>query len=128
MKNYLYGIAVLFLVGMIGFCVKETVRGQEQLELAEKEQFYREQEKVLLRETEEQLTQMGYAHCGITLNRVVEKNTERTYTFTIHHRKIDRMDPAEREALMQELKALAEKFPCASPEDSCEFEYQFFTL
>ncbi|MBR1702495.1 MAG: hypothetical protein IJ716_11135 [Lachnospiraceae bacterium] len=71
---------------------------------------------------------MGYAHCGITLNRVVEKNTERTYTFTIHHRKIDRLDSAEREALMQRLKVLAENFPCASPEDRCEFEYQFFTL
>ena len=128
MKNLWYGLVVVLLAGITIFCVKDTVCGQEKLELAAKEQFYREQEQAVLRDTEELLEQMGYVHCGITLNRVVEGNTNRLYTFTIHHRKIDRMDEEERQVLSEKLRTLTEEFPCASQGDNCEFTYSFFIL
>lgn len=128
MKKYWYEMAIVLMIMVIGFSVKSTVRGQEQVAIAAKEQFYREQEKILLHKTEDLLTRMGYCHCGITLNRVVEGETERTYTFTIHHRKIDQMEEEELGQLKETLKALTEGFPCAVQEDSCKFCYQFLKL
>ena len=59
---------------------------------------------------------------------VVEGEVNRTYTFTIHHRRIDMMEPAEREALAEQLRKLAETFKTASPEDECAFQYDFLIL
>ena len=79
--------------------------------LKEFENFYREQEKELLCLTKQQLEDLGYANCGVTLTRVVDEIGNREYTFTIHHRKIDKMSMDERKELAAELMrdiALAE--------------------
>ncbi len=128
MKRIFFVLTIAILISLTGIGVAGTVRAQEKPEIAEKEQFYREQERQLLKCTGEQMERMGFYHCGITLNRVVERETERKYTFTIHHKKIDRMDAKEKENLAEELEKLAEDFGVAEPGDVCTFQYAFFTL
>lgn len=128
MKKVLFGLAVAVLLSITGLGVAGTVRAQEDLKVVEKEQFYKEQEKALLHDTGEKLEHMGFHHCGITLNRVVEEDVKRTYTFTIHHRKIDLMEPREREELTRQLKKLTETFGTAAAEDECVFQYEFLIL
>ncbi|MBR1853626.1 MAG: hypothetical protein IJ794_10890 [Lachnospiraceae bacterium] len=128
MRKWLFGLMAAILFGITVLGVAGTVRAQENLEMAEKEQFYKEQERELLDNTTKQMEHMGFFHCGITLNRVVEGEVNRTYTFTIHHKRIDLMEPAEREALADQLRELAETFETASPEDVCKFQYEFLIL
>lgn len=128
MRKLLFGLVAAILLGITVLGVAGTVRAQENWEMVEKEQFYKAQERELLDNTAKQMERMGFLHCGITLNRVVEGEVNRTYTFTIHHRRIDQMEPAEREALADQLRKLTETFKTASPEDVCAFQYDFLIL
>ena len=103
----------IFLVAVSAFCITGTVISQTNIGEKEFENFYREQEKELLCLTKQQLEDLGYANCGVTLTRVVDEIGNREYTFTIHHRKIDKMSMDERKELAAELMrdiALAENF------------------
>lgn len=74
---------------------------------AELESCYREKERQLVRDTRRELERQGFINSGVMLTRVVEGDGKRTYTVTIHHREIDRMETAEREELAWELSVFA---------------------
>lgn len=113
------------LIVFIVFCMAETVHGQEDIQRAEQERWYREREAVLLADTREYLSDAGFLNSGVTLSRTVDAEGNRSYTFTIHHRKIDCMDESERQALGEKLLALTENFADMSREDDCTFLYRF---
>ncbi|MCM1099848.1 MAG: hypothetical protein NC079_05215 [Clostridium sp.] len=92
------------------------------------ERRYREWEEELLSDTKILLTAGGFRNSGVTLNRIVDAEGHRTYTFTIHHRHIDRMTEEERQSLAGELGALTEGFGAEDPDGSCEFLYDFLIL
>lgn len=93
----------ILLVAVSAFFITGTVISQTDIGEQEMENFYREQEKELLGQTKEQLKNLGYADSGVTLTRVVNEEGNREYTFTIHHRKIDKMSVEERAELAAEL-------------------------
>ncbi|MBE5883674.1 MAG: hypothetical protein E7291_04575 [Lachnospiraceae bacterium] len=107
------------LVVMIAFCVTGTVISQSDMGMQEVENYYREQERVLLQNTREQLREMGYTNCGVTLTRVVDAEGNREYTFTIHHGKIDKMSDTERDELAK-LLACGEGI-----DENCTFYHEF---
>lgn len=112
-------VTTVLLVVITVFCITETVLSQSNIGESEMENYYREQEKILLRQTKEQLKELGYSNSGVTLTRVVDEEGNREYTFTIHHGKIDKMSEAERVTLAQQLKVdtiLAE---------NCSFYHEF---
>lgn len=89
------------LVTIIAFCVAGTVISKSNIGGQELENYYREQEKNLLQETKDYLTEMGFKNSGVTLTRVVDETGKRDYTFTIHHGKIDNMSENERTELAE---------------------------
>ena len=122
---------ILALVGVFLFCTADTVRGQEALDVKEREAFYRAQEEQLLRQTRCLLREQGFGDSGVTLNRVVERE-ERIYTFTIHHRRLDDMEEGKRRetvaALEEDLRTLTVEFPGAAEGANCVFVYEFMIL
>jgi len=112
-------VTTICLVGVMAFCVVRTVVSQTHISEQEMEEYYREQEKVLLAETKEYLTELGFKNSGVTLTRVVDEEGAREYTFTIHHGKIDRMEERERLELAEELSKLA------ALEGDCSFSHEF---
>lgn len=112
--------AVTFcLIAIIAFCATGTVVSQTDIGACEMENYYREQEKELLQETKEYLTEMGFRNSGVTLTRVVDEEGKRDYTFTIHHGKIDKMDEQERAELADLLLAQV------SLDGNCTFYHEF---
>lgn len=102
MKNTTFIITTAILVAIIAFCIAGTVEGQEPGASAAEEAFYKEQEAQLLH-TKACLKELGYINSGVTLNRIVDAEGKREYTFTIHHSRIDKMDAAGRKGLAQQL-------------------------
>jgi len=103
MKNTTFIITTAILVAIIAFCIAGTVEGQEPGASAAEEAFYKEQEAQLLQDTKACLKELGYVNSGVTLNRIVDAEGKREYTFTIHHSRIDKMDAAGRNGLAQQL-------------------------
>ena len=61
------------------------------------------QEQQLMSDMKQYLNENGYRNSGVTLTYAVEEDGSPDYTFTIHHKKINSMSEAEREALSAEL-------------------------
>ena len=112
-------VLTVCLVFITGFCITGTVISQSGIGEREMENYYREQERKLVRETWDYLNRAGFQNSGITLNRVVDEDGSREYTMTIHHGKIDKMDENSRKTLKEDLS----KFIIA--EDNCNFCHEF---
>ena len=118
-KSILFMITTLLLILISVFCITGTVISQTDIGASEMENFYREQEKLLLGETKDRLEELGYANSGVTLTRVVDDAGNREYTFTIHHKKIDKLSGEEQ-------SALADKLVCdTSALENCSFYHEF---
>ena len=107
------------LILIIICCVTQTVYSQSDIAAQELENYYRTQEKQLLQETKDYLTEKGFANSGVTLTRVVDEAGKRDYTFTIHHGKIDRMNETERLELAAALNGITQL------EGNCTFCHEF---
>lgn len=105
-RFYFWAVTItLFFVA--AFCCAGKIKGRESLSAQERERCYRAMEEELVSGTREFLRAQGLENSGVMLTRVVETGDVRQYTLTVHHGGIDRMDEAERAALMVELKAFA---------------------
>lgn len=111
-----------------GLCAACTVRSQGSFSDREKESWYREQEAQLVTDTRAYLNGGGFRNSGVNLTRIVSPEGGRSYTFTIHHRRIDRMEEAGRQKLKEDLEALTKDFVCAEPGENCEFYYKFLIV
>lgn len=128
MKNTTFAIVTVLLVCIIAFCIAGTVKGQEPGPNAEMEAWYREVEGQLLDDTKAYLSQEGFCNCGVTLNRIVDADGNREYTFTIHHSRIDKMSDADRHDLMLDLSTREDSALKADAFANCTFHYDFLIL
>ena len=128
MKNTTFAIVTALLVCIIAFCVAGTVKGQEPGANAEMETYYRAVEGQLLDDTKAYLSQEGFRNCGVTLNRTVDADGNREYTFTIHHSRIDKMSDAERHDLALDLASREVSVLCTDAFANCTIQYDFLIL
>ena len=98
--------ATILLVLVAAFFVTATVMSRTSLSRAELEGYYREKEEQLVREARKYLNAQGYQDSGVMLTRVVGADGSRVYTVTLHHSDFDRLEEAEREALVRKLAEL----------------------
>ncbi len=117
--SFQFVAATILLVTVAAISFVGTVMARMSAGGAEPESYYREKEQQLVRDTRQELERQGFVNSGIMLTRVVEGDGRRSYTVTIHHGEIDRMEEAEREILARELAAFAFE------EDGSSFQYRF---
>lgn len=124
-KIVIWGLA--FVIGMMIF-TQIRAKAQGEAENAAKDKWYAEQERALLEDVRQYLSCKGFENSGVTLTRVLYGDGERSYTFKIHHRRIDLMSEQEREALSEELLKLTSGYKKATITDTCEFRCEFLIL
>lgn len=96
-----------------------TVAGRTALDREEREAYYRQQEKDMLRNVRSFLEEQGLENSGIMLTYVEEENGFREYTLTVHHGDIDRMDGNEQELLAARLAEFSFE------DENCSFRQRF---
>ena len=105
--SFRFWAATAILVSVAALSVAGTVMCRTNLSSEELEGYYRELEERLVKDTRAYLNSSGFDNSGVMLTRVVDGSGSRMYTVTVHHREIDRLKEAEREALAEELAAFA---------------------
>lgn len=95
------GTVLLILVAALTFTL--TACGRSGEEGGRTESYYREREQELESAVRCYLNESGYTDSGVALTRVVDGDGNRAYTLTVHHRRIDKMEAADRAALAGEL-------------------------
>jgi len=119
MGNISFAVITMCLVLVSAFCVTKTVQSQTNAEQTEVEQYYREQETLLVGRVREFLNEEGFRNSGVMLTRIEEEDGPRVYTITVHHEKVNGLDAAQKEELRQELSGF--HFPA----DNCIFYHEF---
>ena len=104
----IFRIAIWFLAGvtMLTLLAGITAAGRDRM-AREETAYYRQQERHLVEEVREYLTEKGYSNSGIMLTHVDHKDGTREYRLTIHHARIDQLEEAAREVLLKELSAFS---------------------
>lgn len=103
--GFMAATVMLVLVAALSFA--GTLMCRTRPDYAELEEYYLEREAQLVKDTMAYLNGHGFDNGGVMLTRVMDGDGGRTYTVTIHHRRIDRMDETGQEDLARELAALA---------------------
>lgn len=114
-----YGICAVFLLAL---CVTGTVLSRERDGRREEELYYRELERGLVKDTRSFLAEAGFEDSGVKLTGTVDGDGMRSYTLTVHHRRIDRLGEEEREELRRELDSLT------FVSEKCVFCHEFLIL
>lgn len=105
--SFRFWAATVILVSVAALSFAGTVMCRTDLGSAELEAYYRKKEEQLVKDTRAYLNRSGFDNSGVMLTRVVDGDGSRMYTVTVHHREIDRLEEAEREALARELETFA---------------------
>lgn len=119
--SFRFWAATVILVSVAALSFAGTVMCRTNLSSEELDGYYLEREARLVKDTRAYLNHSGFDNSGVMLTRVVDGSGSRMYTVTVHHRRIDRMEETEREALAQELAAFAFE------DDSSTFCYKFLS-
>lgn len=114
-----FAAVVLVLTLFACWCCAGMVMSRTDLSAAEIEGYYQEMEKGLVEEAREFLNGEGYTYSGVMLTRVVTAEGNREYTLTVHHGKIDKLDDAGRQMLMEGLKGIVFE------DENCSFRHEF---
>ena len=105
-RNILFYGATAVLIMIITLCCSITVMSKNDITAKEKQAYYLEKEREVVKETRAFLNEKGFRNSGVSMTRVVNESGVRDYTITIHHEKIDKLDGGERELLKAELEKL----------------------
>lgn len=118
-RTITFFVLTFCLICVSAFCITGTVISQSKPSERELENYYRAQEKALVRETRDCLEQEGFHNSGVTLTSVIDVDGSREYTVTVHHGKINKMDIVSQEILKEELASFA------FSADNCTFYHEF---
>lgn len=94
------------LILMTAFSVSGTVISQSKNEMQAQTRYYRVMEQNYVYEVRELLAEEGYADSGVTMTEVVDIDGSRSYTVTIHHRKISMLSEERKEELLRACNTL----------------------
>lgn len=91
-KNMAVIIFTLALILISAFCISGTVISQEKGRSQVDEKYHRQIEQAYVKEVRSFLDEQGYKNSGVTLTYILSEDEGRTYTVTIHHKKISALD------------------------------------
>ena len=105
MKKYLWKLVLGFCVGIffLWLFMGISASAREKMEREEDNQYFLEQEKILIRDVRNFLKSSGYQNSGVTVSRTVYGDGIKEYKVVIHHAKIDALDESEKEELRNAL-------------------------
>ena len=105
-KTTLFAVTTIILVLITAFFISATVVCESSIDEQAQYQYQKNLEKEYVEELRVYLAGRGYHNSGVTLTSVTEADGSRTYTATIHHASIDRLDQTKRGELQLALAAL----------------------
>lgn len=97
---------IIMLVAMIIFCTSGTLLCLDTKLNRTEELGYRILEREYESELRVLLEEKGYSNSGVTMNSIVQEDGVRSYTVTIHHKKIEALDNVEKRALAAECQGI----------------------
>ncbi len=90
-NNSAFLIFTVFLIAVIAFCIKGTVKGMDKSSYSydeSMEEYYRQCEKEYVAKVKEYLNANGFSNAGVMLTKVTDSDLTRHYTLTVNHHKL----------------------------------------
>ena len=107
MKKYGYILMTgLLVMVMVSFSTL-TVMGKQKKDAQINDAYHAGLKKEYVGMLREKMDELGYKNAGITMCETVDENGERTYTVSIHHKRIDKMDASAQADFLEELQTVS---------------------
>lgn len=106
MKKHSFLLFTILMTIVIAFCIADTVKGQNDRKLSLNNKYEKEMERKYIKEIRDELSDMGYEYAGVSLTKVINEEQDKIYTLSIHHKRIDKMNEEERQALIEQLSEI----------------------
>ena len=105
-KLVLQGVFLCVWIIVAAMCITVTVFARERKSAKEVEAYYRTLEDDMVNRVRDILTKKGFENSGVMLTRVVEADESRSYTLSVHHGRILKLDEESEVELSEELEDL----------------------
>lgn len=102
----LWGMAAIVLAMTAALCIVGSIRSQAADTQKVREAYYEQSEREYLSRVREFMEEQGYRNSGITLNRVVDSDGQRSYKVLVHHGALDRLEEAAQEEVLRQIEDL----------------------
>ena len=106
-KDAAFVLFSVMLVLCLALFISETVISQTEGNITVDEKHIQVLEQEYVSEIREYLDAAGYRNSGVTLTKVVDTDGSRSYSVTLHHKGLHKLEQAEQEALFQKVEDLA---------------------
>lgn len=96
-KSYIAVTLLLLMTFFLATGIKANGRSNRVPDITG--EYYRQIESEYLSDVRDKLTDSGFSNAGLSLTKQVDDNGAFDYTLSVHHRRIEKMDVAERAKL-----------------------------
>lgn len=110
----LWAVVTIVLVMVSALWITGSIRTQAADTAASQEVYYEQMEREYISRVRNFLTEQGYRNSGVTLNRIVNTDRERSYTVQVHHSAIDKLTEEEVAELLGQIENMGFYVPGCS--------------
>lgn len=110
----LWGLAAIVLALAAAVCVAGGIRSQAaDIQMAQ-EAYYQQLEREYIGRVRQFLEEQGYCSSGVTLNRVVDGDGQRSYKVLVHHGALERLEEEAQIQVLERIEGLGFQVPGCS--------------
>ena len=113
-RDFKFLIISIVCILILIFSIAGTVIGRQTDEYELNNPYYKQMENNYLKEVKDVLSDLGLENSGLSLTKVIFPNGGREYTLLLHHCKMNKIKEAEKEKIMEQLRAI-ENISCKWP-------------
>lgn len=116
----MWGLAAIVLAMTTAVCIAGSIKSQAADTWKAQEEYYQQLEREYIGRVRQFLEERGYHSSGVTLNRIVDGDGQRSYKVLVHHGALNRLEEEAQAEVLEQIEDLGFQVP------GCSFTAQLF--
>lgn len=110
----IWGLTAIMLAMTAAICIAGSIKSQAADTLRAREIYYEQLEREYIGQVRSFLAEQGYRNSGVTLNRIVDGEGQRSYKVLVYHGAIVRLEEEALTELLEQVRDLGFHVPGCS--------------
>lgn len=119
-NGIMWGTVTIVLALTVALCVAGGIKSQAADTWEAQEAYYQQLEREYIGRVRQFLEERGYRSSGVTLNRIVDSEGQRSYKVLVHHGALERLEERDQAEVLERIEDLGFQVP------GCSFTAQLF--
>ena len=110
----MWGLAAIVLAMTTAVCIAGSIKSQAADTWKAQEAYYQQLEREYIGRVRQFLEERGYRSSGVTLNRIVDGDGQRSYKVLVHHGARNRLEEEAQAEVLEQIEDLGFQVPGCS--------------